>query len=112
MSQRDLCSLIKYQVILAREQLWIPGSEHACDDIFVIPREHAGDRHHFEPPSALVKLMTFMGLGRIHPEGAAGVLPILIGSPHCQGAHPPQELVHLAGPLLSPAPHLPPPGQV
>ncbi|KAM9403598.1 ephrin-A1-like [Salvelinus alpinus] len=38
--------------------------------------------------------------------------PILIGSPHCQGAHPPQELVHLAGPLLSPAPHLPPPCQV
>uniref|UniRef100_A0A674BYQ6 PiggyBac transposable element-derived protein domain-containing protein n=1 Tax=Salmo trutta TaxID=8032 RepID=A0A674BYQ6_SALTR len=35
------------------------------------------------------------------------VLPILIGSPHCQGAHPPQELVHLAGPLLSLTPHLP-----
>lgn len=55
------------------------GSEHACDDLFIIPWERTRDRRHVEPPCSPDTGHDFYGPSisgeggqRLHPEGATG----------------------------------------
>lgn len=55
------------------------GSQHSCDDLFIVPWERTGDRSHVEPPYSTDPghdlygpSLSWEGGQRIHPKGTAG----------------------------------------